>query len=83
MGDYSEEWMKAIKQRDMAVRAIKDFLEALDKHKVKAEIQYDVGYGDAAVETELVLPLTPPQQASSIQQLRMVVKSLGGKLPGA
>jgi len=77
MNEFEEMAMNALKERDMAVRAIADFLEVLDAHKIEAEMQTDEGVPTG--EVEVVLPLTPPLQASSIQQLRMVVKSLKRK----
>jgi hypothetical protein len=77
MNEFEEMAMNALKERDMAVRAIADFLEVLDAHKIEAEMQTDEGVPTG--EVEMVLPLTPPLQTSSIQQLRMVVKSLKRK----
>lgn len=77
MNEFEEMAMNALKERDMAVRAISDFLVVLDANTIIAEIQTDEG--ESTGKTEEVFALTPPQQASSIQQLRMVVKSLKRK----
>ena len=77
--DYSTEWRAALIERDMAVRAIVEFLEALDKKGddlvlARNEVKYDEEHPDALV------PIPPGEEPSTLAMLRRVKDQLGKKL---
>ena len=78
MDGYEEMAMRAISERDMAVKAIIDFLDVMDTYNIKVS---DISADPKLLPpNEVVLPLTPAPQASAIHQLRMLVKTLRPKL---
>ena len=78
MNQFEEIAMNALKERDMAVRAIVEFLQVLDANKFTQALVNDQGE-PWKVDTVELLHLTPPLQASCIHQLRMVAKTLKAK----
>lgn len=80
MNQFEEMAMNALKERDMAVTAIVEFLQVLDANKFTEPLVTNDGEPTGA--TVELLALTPPLQTSSIQQLRMVAKTLRAKAQG-
>jgi len=80
MNHFEEMAMNALRQRDMAVQAIVEFLQVLDANKFTEPLM--TVDGDPTGKTAELLDLSPPLQTSSIHQLRMVAKTLGAKSRG-
>jgi len=76
--DYSTEWRAALIERDMAVRAMVEFLEELDRKKsTMAVVRITRSSNSAPDEFEEYLPGEEP---SSLEMLRRVAQQLEKKL---
>ncbi len=79
--DYSTEWRAALIERDMAVRAIVEFLEALenkaldvnDDELALVHIQKDRGFTDGFTRVQ-------PEECPEFEMLKLVKEQLEKKL---
>ena len=77
--DYSTEWRAALIERDMAVRAIVEFLEASDREANRMTIVRREDRGSSAAPPEFT-PYPPGEEPAVLDMLRRVKEQLEKKL---
>jgi len=75
--DYSTEWRAALIERDMAVRAIVEFLEAIDREIEMAVVRIEESGGSAPDEFSR---FEPGKEPPALDMLRRVREQLEKKL---